>query len=322
MQCPRMHGSLEAIFLNSDFSTPLQAFLCSECHGVWIRALECRAYLGIECEKLINQSVCAPIAFSCSHCHASLKRASIHLDNDNFVEFYICPRCYACFFDSLQFALIFYQQLKTERTISNLLSQSPLDNLGVNCCDCGASISQLDEMYDVGIGYCCSNCYHTAPIFSENKIQNVQLITFHGMEIKVDHWQMSTRSRISVTPVEPCLLDVRIYSLTMWQRLAKLGQRKLKLQGILRHYLDATEDIEHVTPFHVFLKQRGVLENLMILNQLGQIEVTFKPHSIIFELNSKRAGLESKQRFEATVRRLLIAYERFVQLSHIYHQEP
>ncbi len=321
MQCPRLHGSLESILLNSDFSKPLQAYLCPQCHGIWMRSLECRAYLGLECEKLVSQSNPANIGLSCSHCQTVCRSACVPTETGDLVEFHICPRCLACFFDAAQFAIIFYQQLKSERAISGIMSQSVLDDLGVVCCDCGAAVRQLDDLHDVGTGYCCQSCYNAPPIFSENKLQNVQLVTFHGMEIKIDHWQMSTRSRISVTPAEPCLLDVRLYSLSPWQRIARMGHRKLKLLGELGRHLDATEDAARVTPWHVFLKQRGVLENIKVLNRLGKIEITFKPHSIIFELNAKRSGTETKQKFEATTRRILLAYEKFVQLSHEYVEE-
>lgn len=318
MKCPRMHGSLESVLLNADFSTPLQAYLCTQCHGVWMRALECRTYLGIECEKLVSRASAAPIELACAHCQTSLKVVSVPLDNGETVDFYICPRCHACFFDQTQFALIFYLQLKAERDISGILARTPLDNLGVVCCDCGSVVNQLEGLYDVGIGYCCQHCHSTPPILSENKLQTVQLVSFHNLEIKIEHFQNSTRSRIAVTPFEPCLFDASIFSLSPVQRMMKLGSRKLKFRGELGRKLDATEDMKHVTPWHVFLKQRGVVENLAEISRLGAIEVTFKPHIIAFDLNAKRTGTETKLKFEASVRRMLIAYEKFVQLSKMY----
>jgi hypothetical protein len=138
------------------------------------------------------------------------------------------------------------------------------------------------------------------------------------MEIKLDHWQANATSRIAVTPEEPCLLDVRLFSLTNWERFVRLGYRKLKLHGNLRKYIDATEGIDHVTPWHVFLKQRGVTGCLEQLSALGKISLTFKPHSIVFEIDLERMGTDSRMRFEVIVRRLLIAYERFVSLMHRY----
>ena len=318
MLCPRMHGTLDSILLNADYSSPLYAYMCPECRGVWMRALECRAFLGIECEKVAAIADSAYVDLNCPHCKTVCKTAPIDLENGSQVIFHICPRCFACFFDAVQFCLIVGLQLKAERAISGMLAKSPIDNLGVKCCDCGTSVSSLDCLYDAGIGYCCQSCHANPPILSENKLQTVQLVTFHDMEIKVDHWQMTTRSRIAVTPVEPCLLDVHLYSLSPLQRVLRLGHRKLALHGNLRRHVDATEDMSRVTPWHVFLKQRGVAENLHQLTSLGQFELSFNPHSIIFELNAKQAGTETKMRFEAIVRRLLLAYERFVALSHLY----
>ncbi len=313
-----MHGSLESIPLNADFSAPLQGYFCQKCHGVWLRSMECRAYLGLECDKLIEKAVAASVDLECPLCGSACKVVVLELESLHPIEIHICPRCFGCFFDATEFALIFSLQLKSERDVSGILDKTPLDNLGVVCCDCGAVVNQLTDLHDVGIGYCCQNCFQTPPILSENKLQNVQLVTFHGMEIKIDHWQQSTRSRISVTPVEPCLLDVRMYSLTWVERLMKMGRRHLRLHNVLGRQMDATEDISHVTPWHVFLKQRGITESIRALNQLGSVSLTFKPHSIIIELTAKRAGTETRTKFEAIVRRLLIGYERFVKLAQEY----
>ncbi len=320
MKCPRLHGTLNSVFLNSDYSTPLQAYLCPICHGIWMRALECRAYLGLECEKLVSRASVAPIELACAHCQTTLRSVSLPMENGG-IYFHICPRCHACFFDQTQFALIFYLQLKAERDISGVLAQTPLDNLGVQCCDCGCSVNQLEDLYDVGIGYCCQNCHSTPPILSENKLQTVQLISFHNLEIKIEHFQNSTRSRIAVTPCDSCLFDVSMFSLTPFQRLMRLGRRKLKLHGELGRHMDATEDIAHVTPWHVFLKQRGVVENLAVLSKLGDLEIDFKPHIIAFELHARRSGVETKLKFETAVRRIILAYEKFVILAKEYSSD-
>ena len=318
MQCPRLHGTLSSIVLNSDQSSPLYAYLCSECHGVWMRSLECRTFLGLECERLVANSEVAFVDLNCPHCQTNCRLYRHELENGSHIDFHVCPRCASCFFDAVQFSLIVGLQLKAERAISGMLAKSPIDNLGVKCCDCGATVSSLESLYDAGIGYCCQSCHANPPILSENKLQTVQLVTFHDMEIKVDHWQMSTKSRIAITPVEPCLLDVHMFSLSPLQRIVRCGRRKLALHGNLRKHVDATEDMQHVTPWHVFLKQRGVSENLDQLTKLGQFELSFSPHSIVFVLNAKHAGTETKLKFETTVRRLLLAYERFVTLSHRY----
>ena len=39
---------------------------------------------------------------------------------------------------------------------------------------------------------------------------------------------------------------------------------------------------------------------------------------MIFEMDAFRLGTEVRQRFESIIRRMLIAYERFVALSHRY----
>ena len=318
MQCPRLHGQLDTVILNSDFQSPLRAYLCAECHGVWVPALSARSYLGLETDSLVRNSVVSPITLRCPHCQNAFRIHTLEYERDFCVDIYICPKCFSCFLDGTQYALVFHNQMRAERAVSGILAQSPLDNIGVTCCDCGAQIASLDELYDADIGYCCQKCRNNPPILSENKIQNVQLVTFHNMEIKIDHWQASTNSRIAVTPAEPCLLDARLFSLTNWERVERFGFRRLKLHGSLRHYVDATEGIEHITPWHVFLKQRGVIGCVEQLVALGKTSLTFKPHSLVFELSVEQMGTDTRIKFEVIVRRLLIAYERFVALTHRY----
>ena len=86
----------------------------------------------------------------------------------------------------------------------------------------------------------------------------------------------------------------------------------MALRGELRKYLDASEDIASCTPWHVFLAQRGTIECLEQLVELGKLRFTFKPHNLIFEIEGDRLGAETRLKFEAAVRRLLIVYERFV----------
>ena len=309
---------MESVLLNADYSTPLQASMCPRCHGIWMRSLESRTYLGLECEKLITLSQNAPLDLECPHCQTAMHTVSISGEDGASLQFFICPRCQSCYFDRTQFALIFYLQLKAERDISGVLAQTPLDNLGVCCCDCGATVDHLEDLHDVGIGYCCKNCHSTPPILTDYKLQTFQLISFHNLEIKIEHFQNSTRSRIAVTPFEPCLFEVSLNSLSMSDRIMRMGRRKLKFHGTLGRHLDATEDIRHLTPFHVFMKQRGIVENLIALTRLGQIDISFKPHIIVFDLNAKRLGTETRLRFETAVRRILIAYERFVLLAKDY----
>ena len=318
MQCPRLHGTLETVLLNSDISEPQYAYLCPECHGVWMRAMECRDFLGFESEMLLPHTSRATVDLPYPHCQHPAHIVDIELDNKERLKFYVCPRCFSVFFDATQFAQAFYQQLKAERSISDMLAHSPLDHFGLTCCDCGAEIKTLDEAHDAGIGYCCNKCHQTPPILSENKIQNVQLVTFHGMEVKIDHGMASSFSRISVTPVEPCQLDVHLFSLSPLKRVLSMGYRKMRFHGTLGHHLDASQDNKHKTPWHVFLRQRGVTHCIEIMAALGSIDVAFKPHSIIFELNAKRVGTDTKLKFETAVRRMLIAYERFVKLAKRY----
>ena len=318
MLCPRLHGTLEPVLLNSDFSSPQHAYLCPECHGIWIRAMECRDFLGFESESMAYHTGRAPVDLICSHCQHPTHITSCELENKETLTFHVCPRCYSVFFDAVQFAMVFYRQLKAERSISGMLAHSPLDVFNFPCCDCGADIKNLDEAHEADIGYCCNKCHQSPPILSENKIQNVQLVTFHGMEVKIDHSISSPFSRISVTPVEPCQLDVHLFSLSPIKRILAMGRRKLRFHGTLGHHLDASQDIKRKTPWHVFLHQRGVTDCLESMISLGQIDIAFKPHSIIFELNAKRVGADTKLKFETAVRRMLIAYERFVKLTRLY----
>ena len=306
------------MLLNSDYVAPQQAYLCPFCRGVWMRAKECSDFLGLDCEKLVIASVEASMPLYCAHCGQVCRQAEVPLENGSFVRFNICTGCKSCFLEAVQFALLFYQQIKLERTISGILAQSPLDALGVKCCDCGAEIASLDDLYDANIGYCCKKCHDDPMILSENKIQNVQLVTFHNMEIKVDHWQASSRSRVAVTPREPCLLDMSLYPIHTIDRVLRCSYRKTKFHGFLHRYLDGSESIKKNTPLHVFLMQRGVVSCLEDLVRLGDFSLSFKPQSIVFEITAKRMGLDSKKRFESLVRRTLIAYESFVSLSEMY----
>ena len=283
-----------------------------------MRSMECSDFLGLDCEKLAIASVQSSIPLACAHCSGECQQIDVPLENGSFVRFHICLRCKSCFFEPAQFALLFYHQIKLERSISGILAQSPLDELGVLCCDCGTEISSLDDLYDGNIGYCCRKCHDNPVILSENKIQNVQLVTFHNMEIKIDHWQSTSRSRVAVTPEEPCILDTTLYPIYTVDRLLRFGYRKTQFHGYLHRYLDGSEKIDKRTPLHVFLKQRGVESCIEDLVNLGDLTLTFKPQSIIFEMNAKRMGMESKIRFESLVRRMLIAYERFVQLTRLY----
>ena len=295
--------------------------MCPFCHGVWVRSMECSDFLGLDCEKLFISSMKSSVPLFCAYCNGECQQVEVPLENGSFVRFHICLRCKSCFFEPVQFALLFYQQIKLERSVSGILAQSPLDDLGVKCCDCGAEIGSLDDLYDAHIGYCCRKCHDNPVILSENKIQNVQLVTFHNMEIKIDHWQSSSKSRVAVTPEEPCILDTSLYPIHTLNRILRMGYRKTHFEGFLHRYLDGTEKIDKRTPLHVFLKQRGVVSCIEDLVNLGEFSLSFKPQSIIFEINAKRMGMDSKIRFESLVRRMLIAYERFVALTRIY-QNP
>ena len=147
---------MEIVHLNADFSASQDAWLCPDCHGVWMRANECLAVLGLDCSRLIPKSCKAPIALECPHCRSAFLATSVDFDGHDPIRFHICPRCEACFFDSCGFAMVFYQQLRIERAASGTLAHSPLDQMGVKCCNCGAAISGPDEMFDAGIGYCLS----------------------------------------------------------------------------------------------------------------------------------------------------------------------
>lgn len=318
MDCPRQHGSMECVHLNADLMDPQEAFFCADCHGIWMRTRECRSILGIDGMRLQQQSEPDYVPLVCPHCQTTFRLSFFDPESDFPIRIRVCPRCQSCFFDGGSFAQIFYRLLKTEQTANNIFCHSPLDALTWRCVDCQSPIDNLDEAFDARVGCCCSRCRYSPPILSEGKIQNVQLVTFHNMEIKIDHWMSTTRSRIAVTPVEPCLLDVLIYPLSPLQRIFRFGHRTTQFGGALRRHIDATQSITAKTPFHVFLKQRGVAECLYDLVSMGNMAITFKPHCMIFEMDAFRLGTEVRQRFESIIRRMLIAYERFVALSHRY----
>lgn len=315
MYCPRLHGTMESIGLSSDFSVPNTAQFCDECHGIWMRSNVCKEYLGLDPESLYPLAIEANIALDCPHCQIAMKVA----DASPNVRLHLCERCAAVFLDRGQFCVLSFQQLQKTREGAVVTAKSPLDKLGMICCDCGIEIVTPAEAYAGGIGYCCKRCYSNPPLLAEHKLQNVQLVTYRGMEIKIDHWRKNAVCHISVTPDEPCLLDVEIRSLSFMARILRFGYRKLALGGELRKALDATEGIEAKTPWHVFLKQRGVTNCLRVLTELGAVDIVLKPHILSFELKGERFGTLTRQRFEATIRRLLVVYERFVKMTHRYY---
>lgn len=315
MYCPRLHGTMENIGLSSDFSAPDMAQFCDECHGIWMRANACKEYLGFDPETLYPLAVPASIDLECPHCQIAMKVA----DASPSVCLHLCERCAAVFLDRGQFAVLSFEKLEASRKGVVVSAKSPLDKLGMSCCDCGSEIGTPSDACAGSIGYCCKRCYSNPPLFAEHKLQNVQLLTFRGMEVKVDHWRNNKVCHISVTPDEPCLLNVEISSLSFVERMMRFGYRKLALGGHLRKQLDATEGIQAKTPWHVFLKQRGVTNCLSVLCELGAIDIVLKPHILLFELKGERFGTLTRQRFEATIRRLLVVYERFVKMTHRYY---
>lgn len=316
MKCPRLHGKMTCINLSADLTQSQEAFLCPDCHGVWMRAHDCRAILGLEPSSDIRHTKTSSIPIACPHCQSRCHMTRLYDDDRPVVDALICPQCFSIFLDACGFALLFFRQLKTERASSNIASLSPLDNPNLSCCDCGGTIKSFDDAHYAGIGYCCGRCHDAPPILSENKLQNVQLVTFHGMEIKIDHWLSSVKSRISITPAEPCLFNVRIFSLSIGRRLLRFGLRTFPFGGKLGQHLDATQCLIPMSPWHVFISQRGVAYCLEELNCLGQLDMVFKPHCIVIELSAIRRGSDIRMRFESLVRRLLLVYERFSLLTH------
>ncbi|MCL2325964.1 MAG: hypothetical protein FWC40_05640 [Proteobacteria bacterium] len=326
MQCPRLHGAMIPIHLSAACASSRQAFFCEECRAVWMKAAECKDYLGIDTELARLKLQHTYIDLSCPQCLTTLQFRRFA----GYVV-YVCGQCRSCFMDSGVLPCLLDSLKETflptdsalplpnsDKAVPSLTAPSPIDRLGMTCCECDAEIPHPGEAHMGAIGCCCQRCTSTPQLISEQKFQNAQLVTFRSMEVKVDHWRRNSHSVIAVTPAEPCLLNVTLYSLSLPVRMLRFGYRKLALRGKLRRRLDASEGIEFKTPWHVFLKQRGIIECLDELSTMGSICIEFMPHSIIFDLENHSRSVELRHRFEASVRRLLLAYERFVLLTKRY----
>lgn len=304
MECPRFHGEMCPIELSSAADNSRVAWFCEECHSVWMRESDYRAFVNTEISIDETQFSYPSIDILCPHCSERFK----YFEYEGW-RFYWCSRCQAFYFDAEVLPVLMNRSLDDDKKKTN---HSPFESFAIRCDDCGAKIEDLADVTPSPIGCSCKKCASNAPVLSDSKQLEVQIVTFHDMEVKIDRLMSSGRCRISVTPAVPGKLNVSMHTLSLWERIRQLGWRCLALRGELRKHLDASEDIEGCTPWHVFLNQRGTVECLELLNELGKLRFTFKPHNLIFEIEGERLGAETRLKFESTVRRLLIVYERFV----------
>jgi len=313
MECPRLHGMMQTIDLSPDPSEPHLAYFCEHCHAVCVSDIDCHDWLGLDYQS--SSRVCdgesglwvPSIDLKCARCSESLLAARVCGWNA-----YVCPRCHSWFLDAGVLPFLMHEYHEKLRSAGAHIELEPVELMPLKCADCGVEIPSIKDVfsYDYEIGCYCKKC-GTNLSLSETKQQEVQIVTFHGMEVKIDRLKRSNTSRIMVTPVQPGKLNVFVHSLSTWERIKLLGWRKLALRGELRSHIDASEGIERCTPWSVFLKQRGVVECLQDIQQLGDFRITFKPHNLIFELDGDRVGAETRLHFEEAVRRMLILYERY-----------
>ncbi len=313
MECPRLHGKMQTIDLSPDINDPHTASFCEYCHAICLSDIDCHDWLGIDYQsssEAVDGESCLfepPIELKCARCSESLLAVRVC----GWIA-YVCPRCHTWFLDAGVPPFLMQAYHDKLRASGSNFELEPVELTAFKCADCGADIPSIKDAcsFDYEIGCYCKKCSANLSL-SEMKQQEVQLVTFHGMEVKIDRLKRSNTSRIMVTPVQPGRLNVFVHSLSTWERLKRFGWRKLALHGELRSNIDASEGIDRCTPWCVFLKQRGVVECLLDIQQLGDFRITLKPHNLIFELDGNSIGAETRLHFEEAVRRMLILYERY-----------
>ncbi|MGI5830218.1 MAG: hypothetical protein ACOX8U_08650 [Bradymonadia bacterium] len=311
IRCPRFHGSLSKIALNADIGSERFAYLCSFCGGVHIKAQEWHDILHLESSFSKDALYPTRIPMVCESCNEA--RSIVLVDE---LPVFYCARCESYWLDAGIFPVLLSSEV--EKQTGAAPSNSPFSPLNISCCDCGVNIASACDAHACPIGMICTRCYHAPPGFMENKVNNFQMLTFKGMEVKVEHWGQSVRSLIAVTPAQPCLLNVRLHSLSLQERILRFGRRRIAFAGALGKKIDADQDIKLRTPFKVFLSQRGVVALINDIASLGSMDLQFRPHNLSFELHALRISNEIRLHFEVAVRRLLIAYSRFAELSELY----
>ena len=312
MECPRLHGELQSVDISRNASDSKLVGHCGVCHAVCMSDLNLHELVGVEYATLSADAFVQPaIDLNCPQCHDGLQCDGRLLETSfDGWRAYVCPRCHQWFLDAGVLTYLLRRNNERLRSSGVNLDEAPAERVFLKCTDCGGEIDAIQDAFSSAIGCSCKKCHDQAPILSETKFQESQLVTFHGMEVKIDRLRNDFR-RIMVTPVQPGRLNVSVRSLSIWERIWRLGWRNLALRGDIRHCIDASEGVDRITPWTVFLKQRGVTDCLEALNEIGRFSITFKPHNLIFELEGDLIGAEMQLRFEATVRRLLIAYEKY-----------
>lgn len=313
--CPRHHGALSRIALHSDIDTQQFAYLCSFCGGIHIDSQQWHHVLPLEPSLSKQDLHNTRIPFPCENCSAPKKIILV-----NELPIFYCVQCGSYWMDSGIFPLLLWHEAEKQTGASPAIS--PFSPLSLSCCDCGAVITTMAEAHPCPIGLVCQRCFTVPPTFSEQKIHNYQMLTFRGMEVKIEHWSQSVRSLIAITPAQPSLLNVHFHSLTWKERLIRCGRRKIAFAGELGKKIDSDQDIALRTPLAVFLTQRGVAALLKELSNLGSIDIQFRPHNFSFDLKALRVSNEIRLHFEVAVRRMLIAYLRFVELTQLYDLKP
>lgn len=311
MKCPRNHGELCRVGLKSEMDSLSHAALCEWCGGVFLESAVAQEILGLS--SVTDKSILSGMSVSleCPKCGCLLKCCMIV----GIVAMY-CENCASYWLDSETFPLLRWMHI--EKDTGSAPDVSPLNPLILNCADCGTRIQTREEACLCSLGVVCEKCAREGIGFFGNKVHNFQMLTYKGMEVKIDHWSQSSRSRISVTPVEPCLIDTTLSSLSLIRRIMHLGSRKFEFPGLFNQYFTAGERILSGSPLHIFLTQPGVAPLFVELCELGKITIEFKPHNLTFDFEAPTQSTEIRLKFENIVRHILIAYTRFVSLSHLY----
>ncbi len=300
MECPRYHGKLEHISVAYSSEQVIGLKQCLRCGGVFMNQ-QAQHSLFISDYALMPASIKPLFNMKCPSC-GSLFRIS----DSGRVHLRSCEKCGGIWVDMGALPILLAQHTSFP---SFGIQNGELDRISVHCIDCNRAMHTFEELHSTILGFCCDDCFRRAQGLSGQKVQNLQMLRYRGMEVKIDHRIQTTHSRISVTPVEPTPLDITLRSLSWPERLIRLGYRRFRFEGPITRYFETDAPIDPI--FRLFLAQKGVIELLYRMRLLGRTELSFKPHNLRFEIEPDYASTAIRLRFEIVVRRFLNAYLNF-----------
>ncbi len=302
MDCPRRHGKMGSTPIAYNGDQIISVDYCEQCGGVFMDA---RAQSVLFTENYLpDHSRIRPLyRMQCPACRGVFRFA-----DTGRVRLRTCPQCEAIWLDAGMLPVMLAQHCPGSLFDANAELSQPLR---LRCVDCYTELNEMASLNDTVLGYCCHDCLRRASGLSGLKVQHTEMLTYRGMEIKIDHRLQTTHSRVAVTPIQPAPLDISLVSLTVPQRIARMGYRRLKLKGKISRYYDSDVVVTPDSPISLLLAQKGVVELLYALRQLGHTELCFKPHNFLFEIKPDYVSTEIRLRFEFIVRRLLNIYLNF-----------